>query len=40
MLEGRGVDLFMVETFFDLDELVDRDRGRARRLVASRSSRC
>ena len=22
MLEGRGVDLFMVETFFDLDELV------------------
>ena len=22
VLEGRGVDLFMVETFFDLDELV------------------
>ena len=22
MLEGRGVDLFMIETFFDLDELV------------------
>ena len=22
MLEGRGVDLFMLETFFDLDELV------------------
>src|SRR3954466_6569986 len=22
ILEGRGVDLFMVETFFDLDELV------------------
>ena len=23
VLEGRGADLFMVETFFDLDELVD-----------------
>ena len=23
VLEGRGVDLFMIETFFDLDELVD-----------------
>ena len=23
MLEGRGADLFMVETFFDLEELVD-----------------
>ena len=32
MLEGRGVDLFMVETFYDLDELVRRDRGRARGL--------
>ena len=30
VLDGRGVDLFMVETFFDLDELVDRDRGRPR----------
>ena len=23
MLEGRGADLFMLETFYDLDELVD-----------------
>ena len=23
MLEGRGVDLFMIETFYDLEELVD-----------------
>src|SRR5207253_636562 len=23
VLDGRGVDLFMLETFFDLDELVD-----------------
>ena len=23
VLEGRGADLFMVETFYDLEELVD-----------------
>ena len=33
MLEGRGVDLFMVETFYDLDELDRRDRGGAQRLA-------
>jgi len=27
LLEGRGVDLFMVETFYDLDELVAAIRG-------------
>ncbi len=32
LLEGRGVDLFMVETFFDLDELST--------AIACRSSRC
>jgi homocysteine S-methyltransferase len=39
VLEGRGVDLFMVETFFDLEELVvavEAVRGSRR----SRSSRC
>ncbi len=35
VLEGRGVDLFMVETFFDVEELVDRRRGSPRRLVAA-----
>ena len=27
ILEGRGADLFMLETFYDLDELERRDRG-------------
>ena len=39
ILEGRGADLFMVETFYDLEELVDASR----RCGASRacpSSRC
>ena len=30
ILEGRGVDLFMLETFFDLDELVAAVRGASR----------
>ena len=34
LLEGVGVDLFMVETFYELEELVDRDRGGPQRLVA------
>ena len=40
LLEGRGVDLFMIETFYDLDELltaIDAVRAGARRF---RSSRC
>ena len=37
LLEGRGVDLFMIETFFDLDELVDGDpRGTGRLGAADR----
>ena len=35
ILEGRGADLFMVETFYDLDELVTRSR----RCAASRACR-
>ena len=34
-LEGRGVDLFMVETFYDLDELQDRNRRCSRRVLAA-----
>ena len=39
LLAGRGVDLFMVETFFDLDELVTAIDGGAARSRACRSSR-
>ena len=39
ILEGRGVDLFMVETFFDLDDLETRGRGASARSRRSRSSR-
>ena len=34
VLEGRGVDLFMIETFFDLDELVAAVEAVRGRLVA------
>ena len=39
LLDGRGVDLFILETFIDLDELAARDGGRAQRLRRCRSSR-
>ena len=32
VLEGRGADLFMLETFYDLDELVDAIERRAQRV--------
>ena len=35
LLEGRGVDLFLVETFYDLDELETAISGRAGRVVAA-----
>ena len=35
VLEGRGVDLFMIETFFDLDQLVAAVEAVRGRLVAS-----
>ena len=38
LLEGRGVDLFMVETFFDLEELETAVAAVQERLVAARSS--
>ena len=40
MLEGRGADLFMVETFYDLEELVDAIEAVRERLEPARSSRC
>ena len=39
ILEGRGVDLFMVETFYDLDDLETRGRGASARSRRCRSSR-
>src|SRR6266545_5309102 len=42
VLEGRGADLFMIETFYDLDEVVDAVEAarstRTRRRSTSRSS--
>ena len=35
VLEGRGADLFMLETFFDLEELVDAIAAVRERLVAA-----
>ena len=40
VLEGRGADLFMLETFYDLDELVDAITRAARSCRSCRSSRC
>ena len=40
LLEGRGVDLFMIETFYDLDELLTAIARSARRLRPFRSSAC
>ena len=39
ILEGRGADLFMVETFYDLDELCDAVEAVRGGLHLSRSSR-
>ena len=36
ILQGRGADLFLVETFFDLDELCSRDRGGPQHLEPAR----
>ena len=35
LLEGRGVDLFLVETFYDLDELETAIQGGSGRVVAA-----
>ena len=39
LLEGRGVDLFMIETFYELDELAHGDRAPCASVSRSRSSR-
>jgi len=39
ILEGRGADVFMLETFYDLDELAEAIAA-VKSVSRSRSSRC